>query len=133
MTLDMGHSGHSGENIHNSVVDGYRFSFQLIDIREKMAAAAAKMKAAGQMHEGMDATNHLMVFIKSPDGAAVENASVGYLITGPDGTAQKHMCMSMGGGYGSDIKLAGSGEYTIKTKAVANGKNIVDEFTYTVK
>ena len=123
------HQMDGGVNIHNSVVDGYRFSYQLIDIREKMAA----MKAEGQMHEGMDATNHLMVFIKNPEGASVENAKVGYLVEGPKGSTQKHMCIGMGGGYGSDLKLADSGDYTIKTKAVVNGKSLVDDFTYTVK
>ena len=127
--MDMDHSGHIGENIHNSVVDGYQFSYQLMDIRKKMAA----MKEAGHMHEGMDATHHLMVYIKTPKGESIEAAKVGYLVKGPDGSTQKKMCMGMSDGYGSDLTLANSGDYVIKTKAVANGKKLLDEFTYTVK
>lgn len=127
--MAMEHSDHSGDNIHNSVVDGYRFSYHLIDIQEKMAA----MKAAGHMHEGMDATHHLMVYIEDPDGATVENATVGYLVEGPDGSTQKHMCMGMGGGYGSDMDFADSGDYIIKTKAVVKGKKLIDDFTYPIK
>jgi hypothetical protein len=125
--MAMDHSEHGGEIIHNSEVQGYKFSYRLIDIREKMAA----MK--GKMPEGMDATNHLMVYIKDSEGKTIEDAKVGYLVEGPDGSTQKLMCMGMGGGYGSDLKLTDSGAYVIKTKAVANGKKLVDEFTYTVK
>jgi len=127
--MTMEHSEHSGDNIHNSVVEGYRFSYNLIDIREKMAA----MKAAGHMHEGMDVTHHLMVYIENPEGVTVENADVGYLVKGPDGSTQKRMCMGMGGGYGSDVDFADSGDYIIKTKAVTNGEKLTDDFTYTVK
>lgn len=124
--MAMEHSDHSGENIHNSIVDGYRFSYLLMDIRKKMSA----MKAEGHMHEGMDATHHLMVYVKNPEGTAVENARVGYLVEGADGTTQKLMCMEMGGGFGSDVNLSNSGEYIIKTKVVTDGKKLIDEFAY---
>jgi hypothetical protein len=127
--MAMGHSSHSGDNIHDSVVEGHRFSYYLIDIREKMAA----MKAAGHAYEGMDATHHLMVYIENPEGVAVENANVGYLVEGPDGSTQKRMCMGMGGGYGSDVNFADSGDYVIKTEATANREKLIDDFTYTVK
>ena len=125
----MDHAGHKGDNIHNSTVEGYRFSYYLIDIREKMAA----LKAAGHLPEGMNATHHLMVYIENSEGAVVENATVEYQVEGPDGSTQKPMCMGMGGGYGSDVNFSGSGDYIIKTKAVASGENLIDDFTYTVK
>ena len=122
----MDHPGHSGENIHNAVVDGYRFAYHLIDIREKMTA----MKAAGHAHEGMDATHHLMTYIESPNGTKVETAQVGYFVEGPDGITQKLMCMEMGGGFGSDLNLGHSGDYLINTKVVAGGVTLVDGFSY---
>jgi hypothetical protein len=125
----MDHSGHGGENIHNAVVDGYRFAYQLIDIREKMA----DMKAAGHAHEGMDATHHLMVYIENPDGTTVDDAQVGFLVEGPDGTKQKIMCMGMGGGFGADVSLGGSGDYLIKTKVVAGEIKLIDAFPYPEK
>jgi hypothetical protein len=126
---EMDHSGHSGELIHSGDVDGYRFAYHLIDIREKMAA----MKAAGHMHEGMDATHHLMVYLDDPKGVAVGNATVGYLVDGPDGSTQKLMCMGMGGGYGSDVNLEAAGEYVVKIKVLAGEVKLVDGFTYTVE
>jgi len=129
MKMDMGESAHGGETIRTGVVDGYGFAYQLMDIRQNMAA----MKAAGHAHEGMDATHHLMVHISDPEGGTVENARVGYLVTGPDGSEQKAMCMAMGGGYGSDLKLGETGEYTIKTKVVDGEVKLVDEFVYKVE
>jgi hypothetical protein len=122
----MDHSGHKGDSIRNSVVEGYHFSFHLTDIREKMA----DMKAAGHSHEGLDATHHLMVYIGAPDGTPVAGAQAGFLVKGEDGAVQKRMAMEMGGGYGSDLKLGGSGGYTIKTKVVAGETTLIDEFVY---
>ena len=122
----MDHPGHSGENIHNVVVDGYRFAYHLIDIREKMAA----MKAEGHAHGGMDATHHLMVYIEGTNGTKVETAQVGYFVEGPNGTTQKLMCMGMGGGFGSDINLGDSGDYHINTKVVAGDVKRIDAFSY---
>jgi hypothetical protein len=124
----MDQSRHGGELIHDGVVEGYRFAYHLTDIRERMAA----MKVAGHAHEGMDATHHLMIYIEAPDGTPVGSAQVGFLVTGPDGEAQKLMCMEMGGGYGSDLKL-GAGEYIIKTKAVAGDVKLMDEFGFETK
>jgi hypothetical protein len=138
MSRDMGHRAamgndlgemDSGDLIREGGVEGYHFTYHLLDIREKMAA----MKAAGHAHEGVDATHHLMVFIRDPNGATVGGATVGYFVEGPDGTTQKLMCMGMSGGYGSDINFSGTGTYVIKTRVVAGDVKLVDEFTYTTE
>ena len=126
---NMDHSAHGGELIHEGGVDGYQFAYHLLDISEKMAT----MKAAGHAHEGMDATHHLMVYIKDSNGAPVDGAQVGYLVEGPDGATQKLMCMGMGGGYGSDVVLDGSGDYVINTKVVAGETKLLDKFTLSVE
>ena len=74
-----------------------------------------------------------MVNLVDSNGAPVRDATVGYLIKGPDGTEQKLMCMGMGGGYGSNLNMAATGDYEIKTKVLTNGKKLIDSFTYTVK
>jgi hypothetical protein len=52
------------------------------------------------------------------------------LIQGPDDTTQKVMAMAMSGGYGADISLQASGEYTIKAKVVSGEKSLIDGFAY---
>ncbi|MBW2367583.1 MAG: hypothetical protein JRH15_06840 [Deltaproteobacteria bacterium] len=125
---EMDHSGHKGENIHNAMVDGYKFAYHLIDMQAQMKA----MQDAGHGHE-MAMTHHLMVFVQRPDGKTVENAKVGYLVEGPDGVKQKRMCMAMSGGYGSDVNFNANGNYIVKTKIVADGKKLIDKFTYSVQ
>ena len=46
-------------------------------------------------------THHLMVYVMDPDGQAVQEAKLGYLVEGPDGTKQKLMAMGMQGAYGA--------------------------------
>ena len=121
----MDHSGHSGMLIHESDVKGYKFAYHLIDMREKMK----NMKGMPEMKD----THHLMVYVKSPHGQAVDNGKVGYLIKNPDSSDQKKMAMGMGGGYGSDVNLGAAGKYTIKTKVVDGDNELMDEFEYEVK
>ena len=120
----MDHSGHRGAGIHDSSVDGYLFSYHLIDLREKM-------QDMENMPE-MKATHHMMVYVASPDGAPVAEAKVGYLVIGPDGEQQRLMAMGMSGGFGADVDLGAPGAYTVKTKAVAGNTTLLDEFTYEV-
>lgn len=124
----MGHSGHKGENIRNATVDGYTFSYHLIDMQERMK----EMKAAGHPHE-MKMTHHLMVYVQGPDGNMVKSAKVGYLVVGPDKEKQKLMCMAMAGGYGADINFTAPGIYTVKTKVMIGKQSILDSFTYDIK
>ncbi len=122
----MDHSGHAGDLIHETTVDGYKLAYHLIDVREKMEG----MKGM----EGMKPmTHHMMVYIKDPQGNPVSDGMVGYLIENPDDTRQKVMCMAMSGGYGGDVNFDEPGTYTVKAKAMAGGNKLIDSFEYTVE
>ncbi len=108
------HPDSPGLQIHASTVDGYGFRYQLYDFPDRN-------------------TQHLMVSITGPNGAAVENAKVGFLVKGPDAAKQKSMAMGMKGAYGADLDFAQKGQYSIKTKAVVQGKKLFDQFDYEVK
>jgi hypothetical protein len=114
---------------HKSEVDGYQLEYKFIDMMKKMK----DMKNMDHQMDQMTATHHLMVSIKNAKGETVAADKVGFLITGPDGKNQKVMAMGMSGGYGADIDLPLSGDYTIKTKAVIGEQKLVDSFTYTIK
>ncbi len=118
----MDNSKRMGDMIHHSTVDGVGLMYHLID----MTAHSKKMPE-------MRATHHLMVYLKSEHGHNVEKAKVGYLISGPDKHNQKIMAMGMGGGFGGDIALKEKGVYTIKTKALIDGKKVIDQFDYKVE
>jgi len=108
------HPQTQGLQIHTSTVDGYRFDYTLYDFPERK-------------------TQHLMVSITGPDGAAVEQGEVGFLVTGPGGSKQKAMTMGMKGAYGADMNFGEKGVYSIKTKAVFGDKKLFDQFNYEVK
>ncbi|MFH2218458.1 MAG: hypothetical protein ABII68_02210 [Pseudomonadota bacterium] len=110
----MDHSGHAGVKIHESTVQEYRLAFHLLDLpgREE---------------------RHLMTYIKSSEGLPVTEATVGYLIKGPDNAVQKIMAMGMKDSFGGDVNFTAKGSYTIKVKAVVNDKKLIDEFIYEVK
>ena len=110
----MDHSQHVGDKIHESEVEGYQFAYHLLNMEERN-------------------THHMMVYIMSPEGHKVEDAKVGFLVKGPDGTKQKLMTMGMKGAYGADLDLAPKGTYTVKTKAVRGEKKLFDEFIYQVE
>ena len=46
-----------------------------------------------------------MVYVMDPDGHAVEEAKLGYLVEGPDGAKQKLMTMGMQGAYGANVNF----------------------------
>ena len=110
----MDHSQHMGEKIHESKVEGYQFAYHLLNMEDR-------------------ATHHMMVYIMAPDGGKVEDAKVGFLVNGPDGTKQKIMAMGMQGAYGADLDLKQKGPYTVKIKAVSGDQKFLDEFTYEVE
>ena len=124
------HSAHTGENIHNSMKEGYALAYHLIDMKAQMAAMEEHAQAHGA-HK-MEMTHHLMVYLTDSDGNPLKDAKVGYLVVNPDGTNQKLMCMHMKGGFGADINLTQKGTYTIKTKAVSGDTKIMDQFSYKV-
>ena len=108
------HPDSLGIHIHTSAIDGYGFDYSLYHFPERK-------------------TQHLMVSITGPDGAAVEQGKVGFLVAGPDGSEQKAMAMGMKGAYGADMDFGKKGIYTIKTKAVFGDKKMFDRFNYEVK
>jgi len=122
------HSGHVGVMIHESEIEGYRFAYHLMDI-QKGTAEMKDMKGSKEA----DTTHHLMVYVKDPDGRAVEAAKLGYLVEGPDGAKQKLMTMGMQGAYGANVNFKTKGTYTIKAKFLAGDKKLFDRFNYEVK
>ncbi len=108
------HPVSQGVQIHTSTVDAYEFHYTLYDFPEQK-------------------TQHLMVSIFGPDGKAVEEGKVGFLVTGPDGSEQKAMTMGMKGAYGANMDFSQKGVYSIKTKAVFGDKKLFDQYDYEVK
>ena len=124
----MDHSGHVGVIIHESIIEGYGFAYHLIDM-QKGAEEMKDMKGSA----GADTTHHLMVYVKDPNGNAVEAAKLGYLVEGPDGAKQKLMTMGMQGAYGANVNFKNKGTYTVKAKFLAGDKKLFDKFNYEVK
>ena len=121
-TGGMDHSAHMGDLIHESTVEGYHLAYHLIDMQQHTAGM-----------KDMPMTHHLMVFVQGPDGKAVTEAKAGYLVDNPDGTDQRLMTMAMNKGFGADVNLKAKGVYTIKTKIVAQDRQLMDSFPYEVK
>ncbi len=135
-----GHKGHDqtahqpgGKPLAENKVEGYTLNYYLHDLgeRKQMMKSMEGMEMHG-MSNSPDITNHLMVFVKDAQGKLV-SGKIGFVVAGPDGKESKTLTMGMGGGYGADVSLKQAGEYTIKTKAVIDGKTITDEIKYTVK
>ena len=122
------HSGHIGAMIHESTIDGYRFAYHLIDI-QKNPEQMSDMKDSKESEK----THHLMVYVMDPDGQAVQQAKLGYLVEGPNGAKQKLMAMGMQGAYGANVDFRNKGSYTIKTKIVTGDKKLFDRFSHEVK
>ena len=121
------HSEHVGVMIHESTIEGYHFAYHLIDIRK----GPEEMKDMKGSKEA-DMTHHLMVYVLDPNGRAVEEAKLGYLVEGPDGAKQKLMTMGMKGAYGANVSFKNKGTYTVKTKFLAGDKKLLDGFSYEV-
>jgi hypothetical protein len=117
-----------GDNILTATVDGHQFAYYLIDMQQSMD----KMQKQSQM-TGMQAGHHLMVYVTQPDGRVLDQAKVGYLVVGPDGAKQKQMGMKMRDGFGADLHMGEKGVYSVTTKAVADGKTLMHQFTYEMK
>jgi len=64
--------------------------------------------------------------------AAARTALSGPVTHGPAGQQQKLMAMGMSDGFGADADFGAPGAYTVKTKAVAGGSTLLDQFTYDV-
>jgi hypothetical protein len=126
--MQMSNSGQTGKLIRDANVEGYRFSYHLIDMQDQMKNMEGMQHNMQQM-----STHHLMLNIQDAEGKTIDSAQVGYLIIGSDGSEQKVMTMGMSGAYGADINLSKPGEYTIKCKAVVGEKKLLDEFKYKIE
>ena len=122
------HSGHVGDVVHESTIEGYRFAYHLIDLRKD----ADKVKSMQGTQEA-EQTHHLMVYVMGPQGRSVEGAKLGYLVEGPGGAKQKLMAMGMQGAYGANVDFTKKGQYTIKVKCVTGDKKLFDRFVYEAK
>ncbi|MBI5016233.1 MAG: hypothetical protein HZB55_12205 [Deltaproteobacteria bacterium] len=120
-------SAMKGKEVRSAKVDGYQFTYHLIDMAEMMKGVPMQ----GDMSTMK--SHHLMLFAVSPDGKPAAQGKVGYMITGPGKAEQKTMAMAMDGGFGADVDLKAKGDYKVTAKAVFGDKTVVDEFTYTVK
>ena len=85
------HSGHVGEKIHESSVQGYQIAYHLLDLpgREE---------------------DHLMAYIIDLNGQPVSKAKIGYLVVGPKGAKQKVMAMGMKDAFGGDVNFTAKGK-----------------------
>ena len=122
------HSGHIGAVVHESTIEGYSFAYHLIDIRKD----PEKIKGM-EGTKAIDQTHHLMVYVMDPNGQAVPEAKLGYLVEGPDSAKQKLMTMGMQGAYGANVNFKQKGMYTIKAKCLIGDKKLFDRFSYEVK
>ena len=122
------HSGHVGDMIHESTVNGYRFAYHLINIQKNP-------EQMNDMKDSKDSekTHHLMVYVMDPDGQAVQQAKLGFLVEGPNGAKQKLMAMGMQGAYGANVDFRNKGTYTIKIKIVTGDKKLFDRFNFEAK
>lgn len=123
----------AGVKIAQNTVQNHTFSYYLLDKhqREEMMKGMEGMEMHG-MSDNPDITNHLMLYIKGPDGKPV-SGKIGFIVTGPDGKEAKTLTMGMHGGYGADVSMKSKGVYRIMTKAVIGNQTIKDEFEYTEK
>jgi hypothetical protein len=117
-----------GKQVREAKVDGYKLEYFLIDMKESMKGMPMQGHDMSKMK-----SHHLMVYLAGPDGKAVTEGKVGYLVAGPDKAEQKTMAMFMDGGFGADVDLKAKGAYKVTTKAVVGDKTLVDDFTYSVK
>lgn len=122
-----------GEIFRQKTVEGYVLVYNVLDMaaRKKMMGAMEGMDMPG-MSKSPDITNHLVVSIKDNKGKAV-SGKVGFFIISAGGKEQKTLTMGMHGGYGADVSFKEKGIYKVQTKAVFDGKTLVDDFTYEVK
>lgn len=117
-----------GKQIRAARVAGYTLEYYLLELAETMKNPTMK-----DMDKGKMKSHHLMAYVTSPEGKAVPDVQVGYLLRGPLQGEQKSMAMFMDGGYGADVDLKGTGDCHITTKVLVGDKTLIDKFTYTVK
>jgi len=114
----MAMAGETGSvRIHEGKKDGFSLAFELLPMK------------------GEGITHHLMVFVKDAAGKPLVGAKVGFDVASPvkGSRDQKVMAMGMGDGYGANLDLTAKGKYTIKTRVVGGGKDILYTFEHEVR
>lgn len=127
-TRPSGPAERHGNHIREAKVAGFRLEYYLSDMSEMMKNPSMKGMDMGKMK-----SHHLMAYVTSPEGEAVPDAKVGYLLRGPLRGEQMAMAVFMDGGYGADVDLKDAGACYITTKILVDDKTLIDKFTYTVK
>lgn len=131
---DTGPGDRVGDLFHESMPDGYKLSYYLMDLRDtnedKAADSHAGQDHAGHQKQEVDKPHHIMVYIMDKDHTMVENARVGFLIKGGDKETQKIMAMDMSGGFGITADMKAKGVYEIVLKAVIGDVTLMDRFSH---
>ncbi|MGC9022510.1 MAG: hypothetical protein ACP5J5_05295 [Dissulfurimicrobium sp.] len=132
MTGQMDHGQHMmdmGTKAYETVVDGVKAIFKVIDMRERM-------KGMGMvMPEGIKDTHHVMVAFKdAKTGKPITEGEVRMKIVGPDKAEQVKDLMGMGDHFGADFDLSKKGRYGVMCKfKLKDGKVREAKFWYEVK
>ncbi len=115
------------KNIKNVTSRGYKFEFNLIDMKMKMKKKGMEMDMGGMSH-------HLMVFVKDEkSGAKITDAKVKFKIFAPNGDESQAMAMLMNGGYGADVNMSEKGKYGIACMVKIGDKKELVKFNYVIK
>lgn len=124
-SMKMEHGGmmSMGKLAHEEVVDGVKATFNVIDIKAKMAEM------------GMKETHHIMVvFTDVKSGKQLGEGEVKVKVQGPDKSEQLKDLMGMEGGFGADFTMPKKGKYGVMVKfQLKDGKVRSSKFWYTVK
>ncbi|ABL01266.1 hypothetical protein [Pelobacter propionicus] len=123
-SMKMEHGGmmSMGKLAHEEVVDGVKSTFNVIDIKAKMAEM------------GMKETHHIMVvFTDVKSGKQLSKGEVTVKTQGPDKSEQLKDLMGMEGGFGADFTMPKKGKYGVMCKfKLVDGKVRSAKFWYTV-
>ena len=122
-----GHMMDMGAKAYETVVDGVKATFKVIDMRERMKGMV--------MPEGMKDTHHVMVAFKDvKTGEPITEGEVRMKIVGPDKAEQVKDLMGMEGHFGADFDLSKKGRYGVMCKfKLKDGKVREAKFWYEVK
>jgi len=123
-------SSRYGTEIRKAQVSGYTLTYSLIDM-DQMEVTSVMTRTT--QDPAPQKSNHLMVFVTSPDGRPVAEGKGGFHVTRPNQTETKEIAVAMNGGFGTDVDLPFRGGYTITTALTLPGVDLVDTFVYTEK
>ena len=121
---DTSSSDKIGDLFHESIVDGYMFSYYLMDLRDQKA----------DDKKNIDKPHHIMLYIMDKDHKPVLEGKVGFIIKKNDtAPPQKAMAMYMSKGFGITADMKQKGVYSITAKALLGNTKLMDSFTHETK